>query len=122
MTMNSGASLLAHHSMIAEVEPIKSAIASTDSGHSGCATTLALGYAARASATRRAGNVACTMQVPCQIFMFCRPVCFLTQLPRLLSGKNSTGFSAGIELTICTALRDVHRISLSAFTSIEVLM
>jgi hypothetical protein len=57
---------------------MKSAIASTDSGHSGCATTLARGCSAFASATRRAGNVACTMQVPCQIFMFSRPVCFFT--------------------------------------------
>ncbi len=30
------------------------------------------------------------------------------------------GFSRGIELTISTALRDVHRMSLSAFTSTEV--
>ncbi len=32
------------------------------------------------------------------------------------------GWSGGMELTTCTALREVHRMSLSAFTSTEVLM
>jgi hypothetical protein len=39
-----------------------------------------------------------------------------------MSGKNRIGFPAGMELTISTALRDVQRMSLSAFTSTEVLM
>ena len=62
------------------------------------------------------------MQAPCQIFMFSRPVCLFTQLPRLMSGRNRIGLSAGIEFTISTALRDVQIMSLSAFTSTEVLM
>ena len=39
-----------------------------------------------------------------------------------MSGRNRIGFSAGIEFTIFTALREVQRMSLSAFTSTEVLM
>src|ERR1035438_2406750 len=73
--MNSGAWLATHHSMSAEVDPMKSAMARTDWGHAGWATTLARGCCAFASARRRAGKVACTMQAPCQIFMFWRPVC-----------------------------------------------
>ena len=51
------------------------------------------------------------MQAPCQILMFSRPVCCFTQLPRLISGRNRMGFSAGMELTILTALRDVQDVA-----------
>jgi len=37
-------------------------------------------------------------------------------------GRKRMGFSRGMELTTFTALREVHRMSLSAFTSMEVLM
>ena len=37
-------------------------------------------------------------------------------------GRNRIGLSAGIEFTISTALREVQRMSLSAFTSTDVLM
>src|SRR5579884_1861169 len=67
MMMNSSASELTHQSMIADVDPIKSAEASTSCGHSGWAATSAFGCCIRALFRRRAANVAWTMQEPCQM-------------------------------------------------------
>ena len=123
MTMNSSAS--ERHTILDDrrrgTDVIRHAQAHRP-GIPGCATTSAFGCSKRARVNRRAGKVACTMQAPCQIFMFCRPVCRFTQLPRLMSGRNRIGLSAGIEFTTSTALREVQMMSLSAFTSTDVLM
>src|SRR5258708_5572189 len=105
--MNSAAGALTHHSMMALVEPMKSDIFSTSAGHSGCEATNARGCSPRACTSLRAKKVECTMHAPCQIFMFSRPVCCFTQLPKLISGRNRIGVSRGTELTIFTALREV---------------
>ncbi len=45
----------------------------------------------RIQPARRAGNVACTMQAPCQIFMFSRPVCSLHVVAEVAVGQEQHG-------------------------------
>ena len=72
--MNSGASLATHHSMMRRRGPDEIRHRQHRSRDIPDAPPPWPADAPRfASASRRAGNVACTMQVPCQIFMFSRP-------------------------------------------------
>ena len=64
---------------------------------------------------------ACTWHSPIQMRMLVRPVTRWTWAPRNWSGRKSTSRSAGIDSTTSTALDDVQQMSVSAFTSAEVL-
>ena len=108
---------------MAAVEPAKSATSSTSAGHSGWASTSASGQAALTSRISAAVKRSCTSQRPCQA-MIRMWVCRATLRARNSSGiriTRSVPHRRAASSTTCTALALVQQMSVSAFTSAEVL-
>src|SRR5690606_8416780 len=77
---------------------------------------FACGYAWRSWLMRSWEKISCTIHAPFHSTISL-PVFFFTYSPRFLSGPNMIFSSGGKLSTICTALLDVHTISLKAFNS-----
>ena len=101
------------------VEPVKSASAITSGGHSGCAMICTDGSLARTSLSSSPVKRSCTSQWPFQAMIFTL-VCEATYFARYSSGRKITRSAPRLSTT-CTAFDDVQQMSLSAFTSAEVL-
>src|SRR6266700_1613476 len=106
-----------------DVEPAKSAASTTSGGHSGWASTIRPGWAARMDSMSATEKRLCTSQWPFQA-MILTAVCLATFCARYSSGimiTVSTPHSAAMNSTTSTALDDVQQMSDSAFTSADVL-
>ena len=123
ITMNSCADWLAHQSMMADVEPMKSAMRSTSCGHSGCAATSASGMF-RAGGNNTSGGERCVYDAGSLPDFHVLAAGLLLHIVAEIDVRQKQDRLAPLESNSqpSTALRDVQRISLSAFTSTEVLM
>src|SRR5258708_32984439 len=106
-------------SIICAVEPVKSDAAITSGGHSGCATICTDGSLARTMASSSPVKRSCTSHEPFQAMIFTL-VWEATYFARYWSGTKITLSTPRLSTT-CNAFDDVQVISLSAFTSAEVL-
>src|SRR5690606_3509471 len=101
------------------VEPEKSASATTSGGHSGCAMMTMLGSSLRYWRSSSGVKRSCTSQRPFQA-MILTLVCLAMFLARYSSGMHSTR-SVPNDSTTLSAFDEVQQMSLSAFTSADVL-
>src|SRR5690606_5405772 len=102
-----------------DVEPAKSAALRTSGGHSGWAMILRPGSAARNASSSSAVNRSWTSQCPFHV-MISTLVCVWTYLARYSSGIMMTRGTPRLSMTF-TAFAEVQQMSLSAFTSADVL-
>src|SRR5581483_5700382 len=102
--------------IIAVVEQTSSAKAIMSSRHSGWAITIESGKADLTLATFAPRKMSCVGHAPSYMTISFSGTCFLTQLPRFLSGVNRILSFFRLRTTE-TAFADVQQMSLSAFTS-----